>query len=435
MSGGIAAELAGWAAALRPTDEDLATARRSLLDTVAVTVAAREDRLNAIAAGLGPGGRMAVAAHLRDYDDLHLPSTSHVSAVCVPAVVAAGGDARAYLAAAGVMARLGTLLGWPHYTAGWHATCTAGAPAAAIAAGVAAGLDAEGLARAMALAVPAAGGNHRAFGTEAKSLQVGFAVDAGLRAAALAAAGASADPTTLDAWIGLLRGGDECDIVDVGATETGTADADAAGADAADAGTTDADATGPAIPGGLAIKLHPCCYALQRPIAATRDALGERRTLPAGEVAAIEVTAPEGTLRPLIHDRPTTGLEGKFSLQYAIAATLLDSAPDLDSFADAAVARPEAQDLLPKIKVRRTPGDGDLLVGTVTVALRLAGGEALTATVELPPGAPGRPPSEAELGEKLAACAGSDADVVAGLDWAKAGDAVPRLLGWSVGGG
>ena len=26
------------------------------------------------------------------------------------------------------MARLGTALGWPHYSAGWHATCTAGRP-------------------------------------------------------------------------------------------------------------------------------------------------------------------------------------------------------------------------------------------------------------------------------------------------------------------
>ena len=30
------------------------------------------------------------------------------------------------------MARLGSALGWRHYSAGWHATCTAGAPAAGL---------------------------------------------------------------------------------------------------------------------------------------------------------------------------------------------------------------------------------------------------------------------------------------------------------------
>jgi hypothetical protein len=61
---------------------------------------------------------------------------------------------------------------------------------------VALGLPAERIAAAMALAVPAAGGVQRAFGTDAKSLQVGFAVDAGIRAARLAAAGAQADPAS-----------------------------------------------------------------------------------------------------------------------------------------------------------------------------------------------------------------------------------------------
>ena len=104
------------------------------------------------------------------------------------------------------MARLGAALGWRHYSAGWHATCTAGAPAAAAGAAVALGLPAERIAAAMALAVPAAGGVQRAFGTDAKSLQVGFAVEAGIRAARLAAAGAQADPSALDVWLGLVGG-------------------------------------------------------------------------------------------------------------------------------------------------------------------------------------------------------------------------------------
>jgi 2-methylcitrate dehydratase PrpD len=132
---GVAAPLAAWAAGLEPSDDDLALARRSLVDTVAVAVAARAHPIGDLLGELPEGEAWAVLAHVLDFDDLHMASTSHVSAVCVPAVLATGGDARAYLAGAGVMARLGTALGWPHYAAGWHATCTAGAPAAAAGAG------------------------------------------------------------------------------------------------------------------------------------------------------------------------------------------------------------------------------------------------------------------------------------------------------------
>ncbi len=398
-----AQRLAQWAATLRPSEDDLVLAQRALLDTVAVSLAARGHPLLAIARPLGPGGRLAVAAHVLDYDDLHLPSTSHISAVCVAAAIAAGGDARAYLASAGVMARLGAQLGWAHYDAGWHATCTAGAPAAAVAAGVAAGLDRDGLARAMALAVPAAGGNHRAFGTHAKSLQVGFAVDAGLRAAALAAGGATADPEALDLWLTLVGGSRDPNGIEEGA-----------------------DA--PAIPGGLAIKLHPCCYALQRPIAATRAAVADRPPFALDAIAAITVSAPEGTLRPLIHDRPTSGLQGKFSLQYAVAATLLDGSPGLASFTDEAVARPEAEGLLGRVEVRRSPGGDDLLAGTVSVELHVDDAGILAADVELPPGAPGRPPTDAELLDKLADCAGAQLDALSALTWDAAASEVPALL-------
>src|SRR5215813_11973262 len=258
----VAVTLAEWAAGLKPDREDLELAHRSLLDTVAVTLAAREHRVTrlAAAAGLPDGARWAVAGHVLDFDDLHMPSTTHVSVVCVPTALATGGGARAYLAAAGVMARLGTALGWRHYSAGWHATCTAGAPAAAAGAAVALGLDAAQIAAAMALAVPAAGGVQRAFGTDAKSLQVGFAVEAGIRAARLAAAGARADPAALADWLALV-GGDPGGI----------------------------DVAGPAVPDGLAVKIYPCCYALQRPISALA---GLSQGLPPGDVRRIVLRTP-----------------------------------------------------------------------------------------------------------------------------------------------
>jgi len=390
--------LAGWATSHRATSEEMALADRSLIDTLAVTAAGLEHPDAPLARQLGVGGRIAMLAHLIDYDDLHVPTTTHVSAVCVAAALASGGGAEAYLAGAGVMARLGSMLGWTHYEAGWHATCTAGAPAAAVVAGLALGLDSTHLCTAMALAVPAAGGVNRAFGTAAKSLQVGFAVDAGIRAAMLAAAGASADGRVLEQWLTLVGGKPQV------------------------------LPTTPAIPGGLAAKAYPCCYALQRPIAAMLDAAGDH--MPAAErVRAITVRAPAVTVSPLIHDRPRTGLEAKFSLQYAIAAVILDGAPGLGSFTDRAVGRPAADRLIGLVELELSAGGEDLLAGSVDVDIRHDSGEQLAASVTLPPGAPGRPLTDAELARKVTDCAGErDARELQAAGWPGARELIDGWL-------
>src|ERR1700751_872731 len=51
----VAVTLAEWAAGLEPDREDLELAHRSLLDTVAVTLAAREHRVTRLAAPLTTG--------------------------------------------------------------------------------------------------------------------------------------------------------------------------------------------------------------------------------------------------------------------------------------------------------------------------------------------------------------------------------------------
>jgi 2-methylcitrate dehydratase PrpD len=367
-----AVTLARWAADLNPSEADLALAGRSLQDTVAVTLAGREHRVTALAASLTEAGRWAVAGHVLDFDDLHMPSTTHVSAVCVPTALATGGGARAYLAAAGVMARLGSALGWPHYSAGWHATCTAGAPASAAGAAVAFGLGPDQIATAIALAVPAAGGVQRAFGTDAKSLQVGFAVDAGIRAAGLAAAGARADPAALEEWMTLV-GGDPAAI----------------------------DVTGPAVPDGLAIKIYPCCYAMQRPISALAEIADG---LDPADVRRIVLRTPEATVQPLIHHRPATGLEGKFSLEYAAAAALLDHYPGFASFTDAAVGRTAAARLASLVDIQLEPGGSWLLDGELSAEIHAAGGRTLQVRQQYPPGSPARPPTPGEFAAKLADC-------------------------------
>ena len=398
----VAQTLARWAARLSPGPGDLSLADRSLRDTVAVALAGREHRVTRLAGDLPEWSRWAVAAHVLDFDDLHMPSTAHVSAVCVPVALATAGGAPAYLAAAGVMARLGAALGWRHYSAGWHATCTAGALASAAGAGVAMGLPADRVAVAMALAVPGAGGVQRAFGSDGKSLQVGFAVDAGLRAARLAAAGADANPDAVDAWLELVGG---------------------------DPATVDrliADPGAPAVPDGLAVKLYPCCYALQRPISVLSE-LGEQIPDP-GTVRRIVLRTPEAAVVPLIHHRPGTGLQGKFSLEYAAAAALLDGYPGFGSFTDVAVRRAAARELAGQVEVKLDPGGSSLLDGMLEAEIHLSDGTVLRASQQLPPGSPARPPTVAQLGAKLTECVRGLATDPASWTWDNAADTLRRLL-------
>jgi 2-methylcitrate dehydratase PrpD len=399
--GGAADALARWATDFLPSEGDLALAQRSLVDTVAVLIAGRSELPETVLEPLGEAGRWATLAHVLDFDDLHIESTTHISAVCVPVALSmgsrgrAGLRSRAYLAGAGVMARLGNALGWRHYSSGWHATCTAGAPAAAVTASIARGLDAERTATAIALAIPAAGGVQRAFGTASKSLQVGFAADAGIRAAALAAAGASADPGALDDWLTLVGGE-----------------------------PTALQTDGPAIPGGLAIKMYPCCYALQRPISALRMLDG----VDPESVRSILVHTPASAVTPLIHHRPQTGLQGKFSLEYGVAAALLDPWPDFDSFGDAGVQRAQARRLIETVQLVPS-GNGDrLLAGEVMIEVALNDGAARTATLAMPPGSPQRPPTDAELREKVSACAGAAAEQISSLTWDSAAQFVRQSL-------
>jgi len=393
--------LARWAVDIQPTAEDLALADRALLDTVAVGLAARKEPILQIAAVLPEEAQWAVACHIIDFDDLHLPSTTHISTVCVPVSLSLGGGARSYLAGAGVMSRVGAALGWPHYAAGWHATTSAGAIGAAAGAAVALGLDADGVGRAMALAVPAAGGVQRSFGTDGKSLQVGFAVHAGVRAARLAAAGASADPYAVDDWIALLGGGVER-----------------------------VDLSGPAIPDGLAIKLYPCCYALQRPIGAAAALRGEG--VDVSSIRRIVVRTPKVTVKPLIHSRPRTGLEAKFSLEYAVLAALLDEHIGFDSFSDERLDRQDVTRLIELVEVDLTEGGSQLLSGEVEVEVHSGGGAGpitvSRSTLAYPPGSPQNPATDEDLRLKVADCLTGIPVEPDDITWASAADLLRTYL-------
>ena len=79
----VAEQLAAWAAGLEPSDDDLALARRSLVDTVAVAIAARAHPIGELLGELSQAEAWGVLAHVLDFDDLHMASTStRASSAC-----------------------------------------------------------------------------------------------------------------------------------------------------------------------------------------------------------------------------------------------------------------------------------------------------------------------------------------------------------------
>ena len=105
---------------------------------------------------------------------------------------------------------------------------------------------------------------------------------------------------------------------------------------------------------------------------------------------------------PLIHSRPQTGLEGKFSMQYAVTAALHDGAVVLKTFEDAAVQRAAIQAFLPKVNV--TEGAPPLYPRWAELTVHLKDGTVLKRRVEKLRGSKEHPLTDAELIIKGADC-------------------------------
>jgi 2-methylcitrate dehydratase PrpD len=120
-------------------------------------------------------------------------------------------------------------------------------------------------------------------------------------------------------------------------------------------------------------------------------------------------------------------LQGKFSLEYAVAAALLDPYPGFESFSDPAVLRPEAQRLVGLVETTLTPGGHGLLGGEVTVMIELSDRSRHSVRLEHPLGSPRRPATEEVLAAKVAECGPDVPELLEDLDWP---GARTLLLAW-----
>lgn len=421
MALGTTERLARFIASDAALDADtLHAAHRALLDTLAVMVAGGTDpavaRLEAAldrqADGPCPSPwrshRYAVAdaallygmaSHMDDYDDVSMLAVCHPSAPVVSALLAAqlggwsapGADGHRFVAALAigteVLIRVGQAMGFRHYALGFHATSTLGTLGAAAAVAHLAGLDTERTQHALAIAASMASGLRQNFGSMVKPLHVGLAAANGLRAVRLAQAG-------IEGAQEIFEGRGFLQAFSGGETQTFPADL-ALGAPLAIASP------------GFEQKRYPCCYMLHKMVEA---ALHLRRTegCTLDQVARAHVRMPQGGTQPLIHPFPRSGLHGKFSGPYAVAASLTDGRIDLASFTDAAVARTAIQQRLHDITLEEMgdapPPGTDLGRMPVALTLTLRDGRTVSREVLAPPGSPEDPMTLAQLKHKWTDC-------------------------------
>ena len=145
-------------------------------------------------------------------------------------------------------------------------------------------------------------------------------------------------------------------------------------------------------------------YSSQRAVDASIK-IAERHNVNPDDVTEITCAAAPKTFRVLIHHRPTTSLEAKFSLEYLLAAGLVLRTITEECFELKHVNDPVMRGLIEKVRSidaplkRETPGEGDV---TVQVRTRTA---AFEETVTYAPGHPKNPLNWERLAEKYRACA------------------------------
>jgi len=154
---------------------------------------------------------------------------------------------------------------------------------------------------------------------------------------------------------------------------------------------------------GLELKPYPCCRVTHRCIDAILHIIQEHRPA-AEEVAEVECQTAAASPQVLIHHRPRTPLEGKFSMEYCMARALLDGEILMAQFTEEKVLDPRAQELLQRVKYVHLEGvEGQRSPEVVTV--RLQDGRQYSHSVLIAKGAPENPLTPEELTAKYRDCA------------------------------
>ncbi|HEX3955811.1 MAG TPA: MmgE/PrpD family protein [Trebonia sp.] len=372
----------------------LLTRGLNLTEVGAVPVLGSTLRADALVSALVHG----TAAHMDSYDDYMVRAGGHAGVSVIPATIGAavpvtGGKEFLNAVAVGyeVVILLGDKLKRYSYERGFHATGTHGAVASGAAAARVRGLGPREFANAIGLAASQASGFRAQFGSMAKPFQAGHAAMAGVLAASIAEAGFTAADDALGGVAGMIEtivGRDDREgVVDLLLESTQR------------------------VPGSIleesppTTKLHASCGSTASAVDCAlelRAQLG-RATLEA--VERIDITLPTKALRTLVHHRPQTGLQGKYSAEFAVAVGLVFGDAERSRFTNDVIRDPVVNDLVAlsfvegskQMQVRRDVNDGALPARVRIVTPT----ETFESEVTHPRGAPGLPLEWSEVVAKF----------------------------------
>jgi 2-methylcitrate dehydratase PrpD len=398
--------------------EAIAATKRHILDCTGVALAAcvdppgrivlditREQGGNPTASVLGSNLRTSVVAaawangalaHLLDFDDTGF---SHPTACILPAVLAmaeeTGASGAATVAAVCIglevferMSSSGRQHEHVFRRRGFHPTSLYGCSAAAAGAGSIVGLNPKQMGVALGLAAANAGGLTQHFGTWGKGIHAGNAARAGVTAVLLARKDYVADPEGLEGEYGFYSAFHGDGNYDLGKIAPGLG--------------THWSIVDP----GLTVKRYPCCGGNLRALDAA-EALVREHNIRIENVERLEVDVHPDLLDIVRFHKPTDGFRGKFSLDYVLAAMLLDHRVDLDSFSDDYCRAPRMRAALDKVQVNPRadwPNDAEgRRRSPVTITMK--DGRTFTRSVEKVRGSPGNPMTRDELVDKYRSCA------------------------------
>ncbi|MBO9354894.1 MmgE/PrpD family protein [Bordetella petrii] len=362
MSAALTQDLGAFIAGLRYEDipqDALPVIRLGFTDCVGVMIAGRgEPPPTLLASVLGPfssdapasllfGKQRApapeaacingAAAHVLDFDDVAL--RGHPSCVLVPAILAEaetlGASGRqmmtAYAAGYETWAELVRRDPGQHHSKGWHPTGIFGAIAAAAACASLRGLTAPQAANALAIGATQSAGLMANFGSMSKSFHAGRSAQSGLLAARLAQAGFTGSPDALEHPQGYLQA----------VSPAGECERDA---------PIEAGRVWKMPTSRLSVKKYPMCFATHRAIDGLLGLL-KAGPLAAGQIERINASVSRRNAAILRNHRPQTGLEAKFSMEFAMAAVVIAGRLTLLELTDEFVTRPDVQAMMQRVTV------------------------------------------------------------------------------------